>query len=312
MTDHTAPTDPSQARTACGFVALMGAPNAGKSTLANALVGQKVSIVSHKVQTTRFPVRGVAMHEGAQLILVDTPGVFEPKRRLDRAMVASAWSGAADADVLVHVVDAAAKDTRTADDAERVREGLKRGGRKALLSLNKIDLVPRPELLDMAERAYDTGLYDEVVMISALKSDGLGRLKDLLARRLPEGPWLYPEDQAADIPMRLMAAEITREKVFARLHEELPYQTTVETEQWTERPDGSVRIDQTLYVARPGHKGIALGKNGETLKWISRAARLDIAAALERTVHLFVHVKVREAWQDERPRYQALGLDFDA
>jgi GTPase len=307
----------------CGFAAILGAPNAGKSTLVNAMVGQKVSIVSQKVQTTRFPVRGVAIHGPTQIVLVDTPGVFTPKRRLDRAMVASAWSGAADADALVHVVDSPAAsrtalgkgdpaDHRTHEDVTKVVDGLKATGRKAILALNKVDALERAKLLDLSQAFFELGVYDEVVMISALKSSGLARLNDLLAARMPKGPWLYPEDQVADTPMRVLAAEITREKVFLRLHEELPYQATVETDSWTDKKDGSVRIDQTLYVARDGHKGIAIGKGGETLKWISQNARTEMSAAFERTVHLFLHVKVRENWLEDRARYTALGLDFDA
>ncbi len=332
MSDHSensstkggsVPKVPEAQATRCGFVAILGAPNAGKSTLVNALVGQKVSIVTQKVQTTRFPVRGVAIYDIAQIVLVDTPGVFTPKRRLDRAMVASAWGGAADADALVHVVDAPAAsrmregrgdgaDKRTHEDVQHVFEGLKKHGRKAILALNKVDVLERAKLLELSQSFFEVGVYDEVVMISALKSSGLKRLQELLASRMPMGPWLYPEEQVADTPMRVMAAEITREKVFLRLHEELPYQATVETDIWTEKKDGSVRIDQTLYVMREGHKGIAIGKGGETLKWISQQARKDIAEALERPVHLFLHVKVRENWIEDRSRYTALGLDFDA
>jgi GTPase len=309
--------------TSCGFAAILGAPNAGKSTLVNAMVGQKVSIVTQKVQTTRFPVRGVAIFGKAQIVLVDTPGVFEPKRRLDRAMVASAWSGASDADALVHVIDAPAasrmsegrgdgSDKHTQDDNETVMAGLAKTGRKAILALNKVDVLERAKLLDLSKAFFDSGAYEDVVMVSALKSSGLARLSELLAARMPKGPWLYPEDQVADTPMRVLAAEITREKMFLRLHDELPYQATVETDAWTEKKDGSVRIDQTLYVMREGHKGIAIGKGGETLKWISQNARKDIAEALERPVHLFLHVKVRENWIEDRARYTALGLDFDA
>lgn len=326
----TAPAGPTR----CGFVAVLGAPNAGKSTLVNALVGQKVSIVSRKVQTTRFAVRGVAIHGAAQFVLVDTPGVFAPKRRLDRAMVAAAWGGAADADALVHVVDAPAAarvaaaaaaggedgqgskvqpaDRRTAEDVERVIEGLKTARAPALLALNKVDALERSRLLDLARDFYALGVYREVVMISAETGSGLERLVDLLAPLMPEGPWHYPEDQAADAPLALMAAEITREKVFERLHDELPYGASVETDAWTERKDGSVRIDQTIYLARESHKAMTIGKGGETLKWISTAARKDLKEQLEREVHLFVHVKVRPGWQDERARYRALGLDFDA
>lgn len=311
-------TEPSR----CGFAAILGAPNAGKSTLVNALVGQKISIVTQKVQTTRFPVRGVALQGAAQIVLVDTPGVFSPKRRLDRAMVASAWSGAADADALVHVVDAPAAariqegrgdagDKRTEADVSQVIEGLAKQGRKAILALNKVDALDRAKLLVLSQAFYDYGVYDDVVMISALKSSGLDHLARLLATRMPEGPWLYPEEQVADTPLRVMAAEITREKVFLRLHEELPYQATVETDAWTDRKDGSVRIDQTLYVMRDGHKGIAIGKGGETLKWISQQARKDIAEAIEKPVHLFLHVKVRENWLEERVHFNAMGLDYD-
>jgi GTPase len=313
----------SDSETVCGFAAILGAPNAGKSTLVNAMVGQKVSIVTQKVQTTRFPVRGVAIHDKAQIVLVDTPGVFEPKRRLDRAMVASAWSGASDADALVHVVDAPAasrvkdgrgdgSDRHTEDDNLAVLEGLKKTGRKAILALNKVDLLDREKLLELSQGFFESGVYSDVVMVSALRSSGLKRLGDLLAAQMPKGPWLYPEDQVADTPMRVLASEITREKVFLRLHDELPYQTTVETDAWKEMKDGSVRIDQTLYVLREGHKGIAIGKGGETLKWISQNARKDIAVALKRPVHLFLHVKVRENWIEDRAHYTALGLDFDA
>ncbi|MEN9873701.1 MAG: hypothetical protein RL186_598 [Pseudomonadota bacterium] len=313
----------AESETSCGFVALLGAPNAGKSTLVNALVGQKVSIVTQKVQTTRFPVRGVLMHGQAQIIVVDTPGVFTPKRRLDRAMVASAWGGAADADVLVHVVDAPAAhhlldrnndqgDTRTGEDVRIVQDGLKTSGRKAILALNKIDVLDREKLLALSQAFFEQGVYQEVVMISALKSSGLDHLKDLMAAKLPAGPWLYPHDQAADTPMRVLAAEITREKMFLRLHEELPYQATVETDIWAEKKDGSVRIHQTLYVTRGSHKGMAIGRGGETLKWISQNARKDIEEILERPVHLFVHVKVRPNWIDEREHYTSVGLDFDA
>ncbi|GIU65863.1 GTPase Era [Candidatus Phycosocius spiralis] len=288
----------------------------------NGLVGQKVSIVTQKVQTTRFPVRGVMIEQRAQIVLVDTPGVFVPKRRLDRAMVASAWGGAADADALVHVVDALAAsrmregrgdgaDKKTHEDVQYVFEGLQKHGGKAILALNKVDVLERAKLLELSKSFFEIGIYDEVVMISALKLSGLKRLKELLASRMPVGPWLYPEEQAADTPMRVMAAEITREKVFLRLHEELPYQATVETDIWTEKTDGSVRIEQTLYVMREGHKGIAIGKGGETLKWISQQARKEIAEAIERRVHLFLHVKVRKNWIEDRSLYSAMGLDFD-
>lgn len=322
MSDPQLPNEPSEG-TVCGFAAILGAPNAGKSTLVNALVGQKVSIVTQKVQTTRFPVRGVVIQDHAQIILVDTPGIFTPKRRLDRAMVASAWGGASDADALVHMIDAPAAnrmlegrgdgaDKRTHEDNQIVLDGLKKSGRKAFLALNKVDALERTKLLDLSKSFFDHGVYDDVVMISALKSSGLPRLIELLVSRMPKGPWLYPEDQVADTPLRVLAAEITREKVFLRLHDELPYQATVETDTWTEKKDGSVRIDQTLYVMRDGHKGIAIGKGGETLKWISQNARKEIAETIERPVHLFLHVKVRENWIDDRSRFTAMGLDYDA
>lgn len=303
-------TEPNKPRQRAGFVAILGAPNAGKSTLVNFLVGQKVTIVSRKVQTTRFPVRGVFIHNDSQIVLVDTPGVFEPRRRLDRAMVQSAWGGAADADALVHVVDVAAQKNH-ADDTDRVIEGLKKANRKALLVLNKIDLLERQVLLEMAETLFATGAYTAVFMIAATRGDGVDKLADAMALAVPEGPFLYPADQVADLPTRLLAAEITREKVFERLHDELPYEMTVETETWTEKKDGSVKIDQTIYVSRDGQKGIAIGEGGATLKWIGQAARLEMTELLGRKVHLFLHVKVRSGWLDERARYTAIGLDFD-
>ncbi len=309
--------------TRAGFAAILGAPNAGKSTLVNALVGQKVSIVTHKVQTTRFQVRGVALHGTAQIVLVDTPGVFAPKRRLDRAMVAAAWSGAADADALVHVVDGAAADRvargggspadrRSAEDDARVLAGLAETKRGALLALNKIDLMPRERLLAQAKAAMETGVYTDVFMIAAAKGDGIDRLAEALAAAMPAGPWLYPEDQIADLPQRLLAAEITREKLFLRLHEELPYASTVETDSWTARDDGSVRVEQTVFVQRESQRKIALGKGGQAIKAIGQAAREELEQALGRRVHLFLHVKVREGWVDDRARFQALGLDWGA
>lgn len=309
--------------TRAGFAAILGAPNAGKSTLVNALVGQKVSIVTHKVQTTRFAVRGVMIEGAAQVVLVDTPGVFAPKRRLDRAMVKAAWGGAEDADTLVHVVDApgwraaaagtaSAADAKGAEDARRVIKGLKGRGGGAILALNKIDEMPREALLDLSKELFDTGVYREVLMISAKTGSGLGRLREVLAAAVPAGPWLYPEDQVADLPQRLLAAEVTREKLFLRLHDELPYESTVETEAWQERSDGSVRIEQTIYVARDGHKKIAIGEKGATLKAIGQAARKDLMEMLERPVHLFLFVKVRENWAEDRARYSALGLDFQS
>jgi GTPase len=306
-----------------GFAAVIGAPNAGKSTLVNRLVGQKISIVTHKVQTTRFQVRGVMMAGRSQVVLVDTPGVFAPRRRLDRAMVAAAWAGAEDADAIVHVVDAAAEvraakgeagpqDKRAVQDVERVIEGLKGAGRKALLALNKIDLIRRDELLALTQKLYETGVYDEVFMISAEKGDGVKDLASRIGGLMPEGEWLYAEDQIADLPMRVLAAEITREKLYLRVHDELPYELTVETESWDERKDGSVRIEQTIYVEREGHKPMILGKGGRTIKIVGQLAREELERDLERPVHLFLHVKVRPGWGDERARYSAMGLDFDA
>jgi GTP-binding protein Era len=276
------------------------------------------------VQTTRFQVRGVAIHGAAQIVLVDTPGVFAPRRRLDRAMVRAAWAGAADADVIVHVVDAAAEDrgsrkgaeTKPADvhaieDTEKVVEGLLASNRRAILALNKIDLLARDHLLALAQRFSARGVYDDVVMIAAERGDGVERLADLLAAAMPEGPWLYPEDQIADLPQRLLAAEITREKAFLRLHDEIPYACTVETESWKAFRDGGVRIEQTLYVARESQRKIALGKDGQTIKAISKSARLELEEMLERPVHLFLFVKVREDWMDDRARYDALGLEWE-
>ncbi|MGE5500862.1 MAG: GTPase Era [Ignavibacteriales bacterium] len=308
--------------TRAGFAAIIGAPNAGKSTLVNRLVGAKVSIVTQKVQTTRFPVRGVAIEGEAQVVLVDTPGIFKPRRRLDRAMVRSAWGGAEDADAVVHLVDVQAElavedgtakgaDKKAVEDVQSIVEGLKGAGRKAILALNKIDGVKRDRLLAITQRLVDTGVYSEVFMISALKGEGVEDLKKRLAELMPEGPWLYPEDQTADLPVRLLAAEITREKVYLRVHEELPYAATVETTSFEERKDGSVRIEQTIYVEREGQRAIILGKGGQTLKWIGSAAREELSQLLDRTVHLFLHVKVKENWAEERGIYQDMGLDFD-
>ena len=304
-----------QNATRAGFVAIIGAPNAGKSTLVNALVGRKVSIVTPKVQTTRFQVRGVMMHGAAQLVLVDTPGVFAPRRRLDRAMVASAWEGADDADAIVHVVDAAAQLSqarRTVEDVERVVGGLKAHDLKAVLVLNKIDLIKREELLELSQKLYETGVYSDVFMISASNGDRIKDLADFLVTLMPESPFLYPEDQIADLSERMLAAEVTREKLYLRVHDELPYGLTVETDSWKDNKDGSVRIEQTVYVEREGHKPIILGKGGQTIKWVSTAARTDLEEQLDRKVHLFLFVKVRPNWGDERARFNALGLDFDA
>lgn len=312
----------AETQTRAGFAAVIGAPNAGKSTLVNALVGQKVSIVTHKVQTTRFPVRGVAMHGDAQIVLVDTPGVFAPRRRLDRAMVKAAWAGAEDADAVVHVVDAPAHeavmkgggsgaDRRSFEDDKRVIEGLKHSDRKAILALNKIDALPRERLLALSQKLFDTGAYSEIFMLSAKRGDGVEDLKARLAALMPKGAWLYPPDQAGDIPLRLMAAEVTREKLYLRLHDELPYAATVETEAWAERKDGSVKVDQVIYVEREGYKPIVLGKGGAVIKKIGELARAELETMLERRVHLFLHVIVKPGWAEERARYSAVGLDYD-
>lgn len=308
--------------TRAGFVAVIGAPNAGKSTLVNRLVGSKVSIVTRKVQTTRFVIRGVAIEGEAQIVLVDTPGIFDPRRRLDRAMVRAAWKGADDADAIVHVIDAEAQnrvltaDARSADrlavkDAEAIRDRLKATGRKSVLAINKIDRVKKERLLSMIGGLSEDEIYEDVFLISSTGGSGVQELKSRLADKMPEGPWLYPEDQSADIPLRLMAAEITREKLFLRVHEELPYSAAVETAQFEERADGSVRIEQAIFVEREGQRGILVGKGGATLKWIGQAARVELNELLGRPVHLFLHVKVRPGWCEDRGLYQAVGLDFD-
>ncbi len=291
----------------CGYVALVGAPNAGKSTLMNQLMGTKVSIVTHKVQTTRARVIGVLVRDAAQIVFVDTPGIFDPKRRLERAMVAAAWSGAADADIVVLLVDASNPDDA---DAQRIIEGLKKAGRKAVLALNKIDKVDRTALLALAERLNESGVFSEIFMISALTGDGVDDLVSSLAAAIPEGPWLYPPDHLSDMNDRLFAAEITREKLFMQLHQELPYSLTVETEGWEERKDGSVRIEQVVYVTRPGQRGILLGKGGQQIKRIGAESRKELEALLDRRVHLFLFVKVREKWRDDPERYREMGLDF--
>ncbi|PZX16636.1 GTP-binding protein Era [Palleronia aestuarii] len=295
--------------TRAGFVALLGEPNAGKSTLLNRMVGAKVSIVTHKVQTTRARIRGVAMSGASQIVFVDTPGLFQPKRRLDRAMVAAAWSGAADADVLLLLIEAHRGAT---EGVERIVAGLEERGfsRPTALVINKIDRVEPPVLLGLTKAMNERFAFDETFLVSAEKGHGVEGLASWLAGVVPEGPWLYPEDQIADLPMRMIAAETTREKLTLRLHQELPYQITVETEGWEEREDGSARIDQVIYVVRDGHKGIVLGRKGETIKAIGQAARTDLEAFLGRKVHLFLQVKVRPGWLDEAERYSEIGLDF--
>ena len=302
MTENTSPTR-------AGFVALIGEPNAGKSTLLNRMVGAKVSIVTHKVQTTRARIRGVAIQGDAQIVFVDTPGLFSPKRRLDRAMVAAAWSGAADADVVVLMIEAHRGMTQ---GVEAILESLgDRVGRGAVaLAINKIDKVESSVLLKLTEAMNARFKFTETFMISAEKGYGVDDLKVWLSKTVPEGPWLYPEDQIADLPLRMIAAEMTREKLTLRMHQELPYQLTVETENWEERDDGSVRIDQIIYVVRDGHKGILLGKRGETIKAVGQLARVEISEFLGRPAHLFLQVKVRPNWLDEAERYSQMGLDF--
>lgn len=291
----------------CGFVALIGAPNAGKSTLINQLVGAKVSIVSRKVQTTRSLVRGIAIEGAAQIIFVDTPGIFAPKRRLDRAMVTSAWGGAGDADAVALLVDA-----RQGLDEEvaAILARLPQLGGVKILVLNKIDTVEPPALLELASKINAVMPFADTYMISALRGHGVPKLRQDLGALMRPGHWLYPEDQISDAPLRLLAAEITREKIFERLHDELPYQSTVETDVWKDMPDGSARIEQTIYVMREGHKKIVIGEGGRTIKAIGTAARKDIGEAAEQTVHLFLFVKVRENWADDPERYREMGLDF--
>ncbi len=293
----------------CGFVALLGAPNAGKSTLLNYLVGAKVSIVTPKVQTTRTRVLGLTVRDNAQVVFVDTPGIFQPKRRLDRAMVAAAWAGAADADIVVLLVDAQKGVTQ---DARRIVEGLEKAGRKAILALNKIDLVRRDKLLELADTLNESGVFTDIFMISATSGDGVEDLAKTFVERLPEGPWLYPEDQLSDMAERHLAAEVTREKLFLKLHQELPYALTVETEEWQDKPDGSVRIAQIIYVQRDTQKSIVLGKGGQMIKSVGAAARADLEEMMGCRVHLFLFVKVREKWGDDPDRYRDWGLDFDA
>jgi GTP-binding protein Era len=297
----------SAEETRCGFVALIGAPNAGKSTLLNTLVGSKVTIVSHKVQTTRALVRGIAIAGGTQLIFVDTPGIFAPKRRLDRAMVTSAWSGAHDADAVAVLVDAR---KGLDEEAEAILAGLREVRQPKLLLLNKIDLMEREKLLALAKSSNDRVAFAATFMISALTGDGVGDAKQWLADRMPQGPWLYPPDQMSDAPLRQLAAEITREKLFHRLHQELPYQSTVETDSWKELRDGSVRIEQTIYVERESQRKIVLGKAGAAIKAIGAEARKEIAQIAEKPVHLFLFVKVREGWGDDPERYRGMGLEF--
>jgi GTP-binding protein Era len=300
-------TEAAKAETRCGFVALIGAPNVGKSTLVNALVGSKVTIVSRKVQTTRALIRGIAIEGKSQIILVDTPGIFAPKRRLDRAMVSTAWSGAHDADLVCVLLDAK---SGIDDEAEGILAKAAGVDHDKLLVLNKIDLVPREKLLALAQAANERLKFVNTFMISALSGDGVGDLLQALAAMVPAGPFLYPEDQMSDAPIRQLAAEITREKIFRQLHQELPYQSTVETDSWTERKDKSVRIEQTIFVERESQRKIVLGKGGAAIKAIGAESRKEIAEILGVPVHLFLFVKVRENWGDDPDRYREMGLEF--
>jgi len=303
----------------CAVVAVLGAPNAGKSTLVNTLVGSKVAAVTQKVQTTRALVRGIAMRDEVQLILIDTPGVFAPKRRFDRAMVAAAWSALEGADAIVHVVDAAAHasgdrgaDAHAVSDTASIAAKLKQMELASILVLNKVDAVPRPILLEITTKLVEEGLYTDVFMIAARKGDGVDDIARTLAERAPVGPWLFPEDQTMDAPERVLAAEITREKAFLRLHEELPYELMVETETWEERKDGSAKIDQTIFVSRESQRKIAIGAKGATIKTIGELARKEMEETFGRRIHLFLHVKVAENWTEQRALYKRLGLDFEA
>ncbi len=304
--DAVAETEPAPTR--CGYVALIGAPNSGKSTLLNRLVGRKLAIVTPKAQTTRNRLLGIAIEGATQIVYVDTPGIFTPRRRLDRAMVAAAWSGAADADETLLLVDAA---RGIDEDTRRILGALRAHGRRSVLALNKIDLVRRDRLLGLADALSRQGHFDPIFMISGLQGDGVEDLKRHFAASLPQGPWLFPEDQLSDAPERLIAAEVTREQLFMQLHDELPYASTVETEQWEERPDGSVRIEQVIYVQRPSQRAIVLGESGKKIKTIGARARAELELMLDRRVHLFLFVKVRENWVEDRERFEALGLDYD-
>jgi GTP-binding protein Era len=299
--------EPAQAETRCGFVALIGAPNVGKSTLANALVGAKVSIVTPKVQTTRTLIRGIAVTGPAQLIFVDTPGIFSPRRRLDRAMVTTAWGSARDADLVALLIDAK---KGIKDDDEAILDGLGDIRPNKALVLNKVDLAEKPALLTLTKALNERAAFAATFMISARTGNGVADLKNWFSAHVPAGPWLYPEDQISVAPLRQLAAEITREKLYLRLHQELPYQSTVETEVWKELKDGSVRIEQTIYVERESQRKIVLGKGGQAIRAIGSAARADIATAIEQPVHLFLHVKVREGWGDDPERYREMGLEF--
>lgn len=300
--------------TRCGFVAIIGAPNAGKSTLVNALVGTKVSIVSRKVQTTRMRIRGVAMHGSSQVVLVDTPGIFQPRRRLDRAMVQAAWMGADEADLVCLLVDAEEQldspNGLSAQDTDRILHRLNEAKRSSILIINKIDTMPRDRLLPLIEQLRERATFDQTFLVSASQGKGTGDVLRYLAQHVPEGPWAYPADQAADMPMRLLAAEMTRERIYDRLHQELPYATTVVTEQWLAKPDGSARLEQTIFVERESQRAIVLGKGGATIKLLGETARKEMEAQFGHKVHLFLHVKVRENWADDPLHYREMGLDM--
>jgi GTP-binding protein Era len=303
----SSPDQAAPVATRCGFVALIGAPNVGKSTLVNALVGSKVTIVSRKVQTTRALIRGIVIENNAQIILVDTPGIFLPKRRLDRAMVSTAWSGAHDADLVCVLLDAR---EGIDEEADAILTKVATVDHEKILVLNKIDLVPREKLLALAKAANERLTFARTFMVSALSDDGVGDLRHTLAEMVPPGPFHYPEDQMSDAPMRHLAAEITREKIFRQLHQELPYQSTVETDSWTERKDKSIRIEQTIFVERESQRKIVLGKGGAAIKSIGAQARKEIAEIVGVPVHLFLFVKVRENWGDDPDRYREMGLEF--
>jgi GTP-binding protein Era len=309
----TEETEQPHAETRCGFVAVVGAPNAGKSTLVNALVGAKVSIVSPRVQTTRTLVRGIAMFGESQVVFVDTPGIFQPKKRFERAMVAAAWSSAADAEIVLLVVDAvkASKPSGEADN-DRIVADLKASNRKAMLALNKVDLADKGKLLELAHRLSASGVFTEIFMVSALTGDGLDQIRERLKALVPPGPWLFPEDEVTDMPSRMLAAEVTREKLFLNLKQELPYSCAVETERWEEKTDGSIRIEQVIYVTRESHRPIVLGNGGQRIKTIGASARRELEGMFDRRVHLFLHVKVNERWSEDRSLYAAWGLDFNA
>jgi GTPase len=305
----------------CAVVAVLGAPNAGKSTLVNTLVGAKVAAVTQKVQTTRTIVRGIAMRGDVQMVLIDTPGVFSPRRRLDRAMVAAAWSALEGADAIIHVVDAAAhvsgekKSAAAAlgvEDSERIAARLKQMELASILALNKVDAIARPALLEITTKLVEQGLYTDVFMISARRGDGVEDIARTLTERAPVGPWLFPEDQTMDAPARVLASEITREKAMLRLHDEIPYDLMVETEAWEEKKDGSARIEQSIFVTREGQRKLAIGSGGRTIKAIGELARKEMETAFDRRIHLFLHVKIREGWPEERALYQRLGLDYEA